>query len=272
MNNNFDILIIDDESVIIDSIIKICKLNNLTSDSAETYEAAMQKIKGNKYNLVICDIMLPDKDGFEILKSIGSGGFDSPVIMITGYTTPEMAVKSIKLGAFDFLPKPFTIDELSAVIKRGMAFSKLNRKAVKNKNDLLYVPCPSKYYRFGYGSWIKPDLPVNMINEEFSYGSFVTGATDLFVKLIEGVQKIELLQINDKILQASAAAYITDSDGLIHSLSMPASCRIIDRNEKLLEKPGLIEKDPYFEGWFYKVIPVNMKDEIEYLIPCSSDR
>ncbi|MGK9368870.1 response regulator [Melioribacter sp. Ez-97] len=272
MNNSFDILIIDDESVIIDSIIKICKLNNLTADSADTYEAAIQKIKGNKYGLVICDIMLPDKDGFEILKSLCSIGYEAPVIMITGYTTPEMAVKSIKLGAFDFLPKPFTIDELSAVVKRGIAYGKLNLKAVKNKNELLYVPCPAKYYRFGYGTWIKPDLPVNLINEEFSYGSFVTGATDLFVKLTDGVKKIELLQINDKISQASAAAYITDYEGLTHTLSMPVSCRIIDRNEKALEKPGLIEKDPYFEGWLYKVIPVNLKDEIENLIPCSSDR
>ncbi len=272
MNNDFDILIIDDESVIIDSIMKICKLNNLTADSAETYDIAIQKIKQNKYRLVICDIMLPDKDGFEILKSLGSIGYESPVIMITGYTTPEMAVKSIKLGAFDFLPKPFTIDELSAIIKRGITYSNLNRKKVQDQNNLLYVSCPSKYYRFGYNSWIKQDLQVNIISEGFSYGSFVTGVTDLFVKLTEGVRKIELLQINDKISQAAFSAYITDNDGLTHSFIMPLSCRIIDRNEKLIENPELIEKDPYFEGWFYKVIPTNIKDEMENLIQCSSDR
>ncbi|MGK9477750.1 response regulator [Melioribacter sp. OK-6-Me] len=272
MNSDFDILIVDDETVIIDSIFKISKLNNLTADSAETYDTAIQKIKSNRYRLIICDIMLPDKDGFEVLMSLNAIRYEAPVIMITGYTTPEMAVKSIKLGAFDFLPKPFTIDELSAAIKRGIAYCNLKYRRTNYKNDLLYVQCPSTYYRFGYGSWIRPDLPVNIISEEFSYGSFVTGVTDLFVKLTGGVRKIELFQINDKISQAAVSAYITDNDGLTHSFIMPLSCRIIDCNEKLIENPELIEKDPYFEGWFYKVIPLNLKEENENLIPCSSDR
>jgi CheY-like chemotaxis protein len=67
MNKTSDILVIDDEQVIIDAVVKICALDNYTVDTALNYKEAVEKISKNYYPIILCDIMMPDGDGFQIL-------------------------------------------------------------------------------------------------------------------------------------------------------------------------------------------------------------
>jgi glycine cleavage system H lipoate-binding protein len=77
---------------------------------------------------------------------------------------------------------------------------------------------------------------------------------------------------NGILIQASPGIKIIAEDGLIHQLFSPLSGTIIDRNENLIVDPTLLEKDPYFEGWIYRIIPTEFDYEMKLLIPCSSDR
>lgn len=81
-----------------------------------------------------------------------------------------------------------------------------------------------------------------------------------------------MLGVNEVLTQASTAVKFETEDGLIHQLYSVISGTIIAKNERLLDEPELLEKDPYFEGWIYRIIPTELEYEMTLLIPCSSDR
>lgn len=261
MKNRFDILIIDDEQVVIDSIRKIAELENYTTDFTLCAKEALKKLSENEYELIICDIMLPQMDGFQFLQEVDKRNILTPVIITTGFSTIENAVKSLYLGAIDFIPKPFSIDEMTSLLHRGMKFKKIKFDKEKNLADGLVVSCPPKFFRLGISCWANIDLD----------GSVCIGATNFFIKTIDQVDKIELLSIGDIITQALTCAKFFSGE-FVHNLYSALSGRIIEVNEKLLHEPELIEKDPYFDGWMYRIIPQELEYEKQKLIPCGSDR
>jgi len=112
MEKKADILIIDDEQLIIDAIKKIAKFEDFTTDTSLDVMEALNKLDKNSYNLIISDIMMPGKTGFELLEIINQKRITTPVIITTGFSTLENAVKALNEGAMGFIPKPFTVDDL----------------------------------------------------------------------------------------------------------------------------------------------------------------
>src|SRR5210317_1277888 len=109
MNKN-KILIIDDEQLIIDSVKKIVSLEDISVDHALTAADALDKMNGGEYKLILTDIMMPEMDGFQLLEKMRLSKIDIPVIMTTGYSTGENAIRALHDGALAFIPKPFDID------------------------------------------------------------------------------------------------------------------------------------------------------------------
>ena len=92
------------------------------------------------------------------------------------------------------------------------------------------------------------------------------------LRLVENISGIELFQVDDEVVQGNSCASIKDKDERIHPLLSPVSGRIIEVNENIRLNKSLIEKDPYFNGWFYRLIPSDSEYELKNLINCSSDR
>lgn len=262
MKDRKNILIIDDEQVVINSISKIAAGENFSVDSVCDASSALQKISTTDFDLIICDIMLPGMDGFQFLSELDSKRIDTPVMMTTGYSTIENAVKSLYNGAIEFIPKPFTVDEMTSVIRRGMKYSTIMKLKKAHDDSIILVPCPAKYFRLGYSSWMNKDAD----------GSVLVGATDFFIKTLEQIRRIELLEINEVLTQAAPSVKFETEDELTHQLYSVISGIIIAKNNRLLEEPELLEKDPYFDGWIYRLIPTELDYEMKLLIPCSSDR
>lgn len=267
MLNGEKILVIDDEQVILTAVTRITSSEGLSVDSDDNANSALKKLSQKDYSLILCDIMMPQMDGFTFLEELQNRKIITPVIMITGYSTVENAVKSLYKGAIDFIPKPFTFEELNSSIKRGIKFNRILKgiEEAKLKNDktsISYVPGPPKYKRLGNLSWVNVE----------SEGVAIIGATDLFLETIEKLINIELMETDEEIIQGDVCAIFSTDDELSHRLLSPISGRIIERNEKLIQDINLIEKDPYFEGWIYKVIPSNMEYDSKYLVPFASDR
>ncbi|MCK5511764.1 MAG: sigma-54-dependent Fis family transcriptional regulator [Thermodesulfovibrionia bacterium] len=115
------ILVIDDES-----IIRISCQRSLSNEGYEVKLASSGKegielLEKGEFNLVLLDIKMPDMDGIEVLKKITSTWPETKVIMITGYSTVEAAVKTLRLGALNYLEKPFTPDSLIETIKEALS-------------------------------------------------------------------------------------------------------------------------------------------------------
>jgi DNA-binding NtrC family response regulator len=120
-NAKYSVLVVDDEPIVCHSVRKILSKQSCAVEEAFDVDAAMQKMKLQSYDLVLLDLKMPKRSGMEVLKSIRTQFPDLPVIMVTGHGTIETAVEATKLGAFNFIPKPFTPQELTKVAVEALA-------------------------------------------------------------------------------------------------------------------------------------------------------
>ncbi|MGA1179972.1 MAG: sigma-54-dependent transcriptional regulator [Marivivens sp.] len=125
-----DILITDDERDIRELISDILKDEGFTTRLAANADQCMAEIAKEKPALMILDIWLKDShmDGIDILKSVKRDHPEVPIVIISGHGNIEIAVAAIKQGAYDFIEKPFNIDQLMVVIRRAMETSRLRRE------------------------------------------------------------------------------------------------------------------------------------------------
>jgi DNA-binding NtrC family response regulator len=135
------ILVVDDEEIVIRSCLRILGDDgNCEVEAVQDGLEALKKIDDGHYDVLILDIMMPKMDGLEVLRRVKETHPDIDVIMVTGLSQIETAVRSMKLGAFDYLPKPFDPDELKLVVKRA-----LERRQLLQENFELRSEVSSKY-------------------------------------------------------------------------------------------------------------------------------
>jgi DNA-binding response OmpR family regulator len=114
-----NILVIDDEVAVNNNIRKILVKNGYHVDQAVTKDEALDKIRTRPYKLVLLDLKIPGVKGLELLNAVHDKNPEAKVIIITGYASIETAVESARQGAIDYLPKPFTPDEIRAVTENA---------------------------------------------------------------------------------------------------------------------------------------------------------
>ena len=130
-----NILVIDDEEVVRDSCSQVLIKEGYQTETAGDGETGLQKIREVKPDLVLVDLKMPGVCGMEVLKKIRDIDPDIITVVITGFATIDSAVDSMKEGAYDFLPKPFTPDELRLIIKRGLEKRKLALEAATLREE-----------------------------------------------------------------------------------------------------------------------------------------
>ncbi len=136
------ILIVDDEEIVVRSCLRILGDSSYVVDSAQSGMEALRKIEENEYDILVLDIMMPQMDGLEVLQQVKERHPDVDVIMMTGLSQIQTAVKAMKLGAFDYLSKPFDPDELKLVVDRALERQRLLHENRNLKNEV------SSKYRF----------------------------------------------------------------------------------------------------------------------------
>jgi DNA-binding NtrC family response regulator len=134
------ILIVDDEEIVIRSCVRILGDSAYAVDSARDGWEALRKVDDTDYDVIVLDIMMPKIDGIEVLQHVKETHPDIDVIMMTGLSQIQTAVKAMKLGAFDYLSKPFDPDELKHVVDRA-----LERRRLLQQNQSLKSEVSSKY-------------------------------------------------------------------------------------------------------------------------------
>jgi len=128
------ILLVEDTHQLNKALTALLRRNSYTVDSALDGEEALLFIRDYQYDLIILDIMLPKIDGLEVLKRARRNKVNTPVILLTAKTSVEDKVLGLDLGADDYLPKPFNIDELLARIR---ALGRRS-KPYEDKNEIVF--------------------------------------------------------------------------------------------------------------------------------------
>jgi len=113
------ILIVDDEEGIRESLSSILRDEQYSVDAVGSAEEALERISGGDFEVVLLDIWLPGMDGLETLGRIQSVSRPPEVIMISGHGTIETAVRATKLGAFDFIEKPLSLEKIIVLVRTG---------------------------------------------------------------------------------------------------------------------------------------------------------
>lgn len=258
-----DLLIIDDEQLIIDSLSKICELENYSYDSVNDAEDAKELILSKTYRLLICDIMMPKMDGFQFIEYLRDKNIITPIVITTGYSTFENAVRSLKQGAIGFIPKPFSVDEIISVIRRSLEYSKImDHFDCPEKNGSVLISSPPKYFRLGYSVWANLDKE----------GTILIGVTSLFVETIVHPVTMKLEEPGEFLTQGKACIEVSAGDDTIHTIYCPISGKILEVNPEINISTDIILKDPYFKGWIYRIIPNDLDNDFKNLLSCSSDR
>jgi DNA-binding NtrC family response regulator len=113
------ILIIDDERAIRRALREILEFEDFQVDEAENGVEGLDKAKNSLYDIIFCDIKMPQMDGMEVLEALNQAKIDTPVIMISGHGNIETAVETIKKGAFDFIEKPLDLNRILVTIRNA---------------------------------------------------------------------------------------------------------------------------------------------------------
>ena len=113
-------LVIDDEQIVLDSVNKILKDENYEVDVSLSGREGLNQAVQKEYAIVLTDIRMPDIGGMRVLRDIKRAKPSLPVIMMTGYASVKSAVQAMKLGAADYIEKPFTPDQLLKAVDAAL--------------------------------------------------------------------------------------------------------------------------------------------------------
>jgi DNA-binding NtrC family response regulator len=119
------ILVVDDDAIVIKSCRRILEAEGFEVITSPSADEALEKIKNYDFDLLLMDVKMPKHDGFFLMREIKKNWPDIPIIVMSGYPTPETIADSLKLGAVQFIPKPFRPDELTKSIRQVL------QKAIK---------------------------------------------------------------------------------------------------------------------------------------------
>jgi DNA-binding NtrC family response regulator len=133
---NPNILIIDDEDIVRVGCQRILKPQGYDVSTARNGIDGLRLIEDAPFDLVLTDLKMPDMDGIEVLRRVKEGWPDTEVIMITGYGTVDTAVNAMKLGAFDYIEKPFTPDSLTFLVSRALERKSLILENLRLRSEL----------------------------------------------------------------------------------------------------------------------------------------
>ncbi len=131
MSDQVQILVIDDEQIMREGCSRILSKDGWAVICAENGAKGLEEIKAqsDRFDVILLDLMMPGMSGMEVLDHVRTLNPDLLVIVITGYATIESAVEAMKKGAYDFIPKPFTPDQLRIVVRRALEKRVLQKEA-----------------------------------------------------------------------------------------------------------------------------------------------
>ncbi len=122
------LLIVDDDPNTLASLARAFRLNGHEATVADSAARALELVRAQAFDLIFSDVVMPEKDGIALLEEIRGLGIATPVVMISGQATLDMAVRATKLGALDFLEKPLSTEKLLLTVDNAVRIARLERE------------------------------------------------------------------------------------------------------------------------------------------------
>jgi len=134
--DRFKAIVVDDEPIVCEAVKAILETEDIEVFITTSSLKAIGDIKANNYDLIISDVMMPEMNGFDLYENIKEAAPDSIFILITAFGTISSAVDAIKKGIYDYIPKPFTPDEVRIPVRRALERKRLERENIALRTQI----------------------------------------------------------------------------------------------------------------------------------------
>ncbi len=251
------ILVIDDEEVIHTSLERLLGRKGHEVHCVFRAAEGIQELEHGKYDLVITDLMMPEMNGLELLERLKELDIDIPVLMVTGYPTIKTAMQAMRLGAVDYIAKPFRRNELlgpvNRLLRRGAREKEMNGSD-HDSGEPGAVIRPGDCYVLNDHSWAQ-------IQQD---GTARIGVEDSFLQNLGSVSSISLPHEAEVLEQGYVGIRITNTDGEEHGVFMPLSGQVVAINNDKVQTPDKVDAGT----WLVQIVPSHFKSEKQYLRQC----
>ena len=265
-NPKAKILAVDDEEIILSSFRKILVLDGYSVDTVETGQEALGLIQKRHYDFVFTDLKMPEMDGVDVCKSVKHLRPDIDVIIITGYASVDSAVETMKFGALDYVQKPFTEDELLAMVKK-FVFKRKERisKQLKTKVNITYsLEEESKNavaFSIPGGVFVSPGHCWASLKAD---GKVEVGIDDFAKKIIGKIEDIDLPNLGMEVKQGQHLFSVQQKTYSI-PFNSPISGKVTAVNKIMLDDLDQLEYTPYDKNYVCVIQAGNLDDELKNL-------
>ncbi|MGD8346965.1 MAG: response regulator [Lysobacterales bacterium] len=257
------ILAVDDEAIILDSFRKMLVMGGYSIDTVEYGPEALGLIRENDYDFVFTDLKMPGMDGVEVTKSVKHLRPDIDVIVITGYATIETAVETVKVGAMDYVEKPFTEDELLEFVNKALIRRQDRQEREMRHTIRLIKPGTSESKsRFELnvpaGAFVSPQHAWAKIELN---GIVLVGLDDLIRKLYGRAESIEL-PVRGRRIKRGDTLFTVSYGELKLNIPSPLSGTVTAVNDEQEEHPEWLAVKPFTLSWMCGIEPSDLAAEL----------
>src|ERR1041385_742613 len=130
------VLVVDDEKVIREILSDFLTMEGYIVRTVEDGEAALRELQRRTYNMVISDLKMPNMGGLQLLEKIAEENLNVLTVIMTGFGTVETAIEAMKKGAYDYILKPFKVEEVVHIVQRGLDRQRLQHENIRLKDAL----------------------------------------------------------------------------------------------------------------------------------------
>ncbi len=249
------LLVVDDEEVVCQSCRRIFEGQGFHVETSTDSRAGLGLARSKEFAAILLDMKMPDMEGLEFLESLRHERPDVPVVMITGYSSVPTAAAAMRLGAADYIAKPFTPDEISAAIQRLVEMGKISPRA---------LPAPAVA---ASSIWSAVSDEVVFQSEGWAQlGQDGTAQAGGFLTHdeLKSTRSVELPRVGDVVRRGLPLAALLVSDGARRVIPSAVTGEVTAVNEALSSRAAGDWSNPVREGWMVRVRPVDWKEDLEH--------
>jgi CheY-like chemotaxis protein/glycine cleavage system H lipoate-binding protein len=249
------ILVVDDEAVVLGAVSKALNRTDCVVETARSADEALRLIGGACFDVVITDLMMPGIDGLQLMQRLRDLGSPAQTIMITGYPTIQTALRAKRMGAFEYVTKPFTRQELISAVVRALRQGSDSTGAAEAPGAHDQAGC---LYCIPGHCWARIEVD----------RTARIGMARGFAAATGEVTGLEIPTPGDALEQGRMCVTVRAGDGVEHYLHSPLTGRVLELNRSVVQDPGLAARDPEGEGWILRLAPYDLDRELQNLSPC----
>lgn len=257
------ILAVDDEKVVLDSLRKMLVLGGYSIDTVESGAEALGLVSKRDYDFVFTDLKMPGMDGVDVTKSVRHLRPDIDVVVITGYGTIESAVETVRLGAMDYVEKPFTEDELLGFVNRAL-IKRQDRLEKQARHNIRLVRPGTRASKSPFelnvpaGAFVSPQHAWARIELN---GAVRIGLDELIRKVFSNIDAVLLPRPGAAIRKGETLFSIGYGDFNL-DIPSPFSGTVISVNSEHADHPEWLSVKPFELSWMCRIEPSDLAAEL----------